>query len=65
MQIYRNSKNDIQVKTGKYSFTCLPSFWDAQEITSGVLNLIFMRNDEIETLLFENVQYILNDSFEK
>ena len=66
MKIYRNSKNDIQVKPRKYGFTCLFFLWHAQEILSSVFQLIdFSRNDEIQTLLLDNIQYFLNDSFER
>ena len=40
-------------------------FLNTGEIKSSVLNLILMRNDEIETPLFDNVQYFLYDGFEK
>ena len=41
MKIYRNSKNEIQVKSRKYGFTCLFFLWHAQEILSSVFQLIF------------------------
>ena len=39
--------------------------WHAQEILSSVFQLIFLRNDEIQTLLLDNIHYFLNNSFEK
>ena len=41
MKIYRNSNNDIQVKSRKYGLTCLSFLWHAQEILSSVFKLDF------------------------
>ena len=40
-------------------------FWTLKKSNLAFLNLILMRNDEIETPLFNNVQYFLYDGFEK